>query len=439
MMIALQILTLILLLILAYAWLGYPLILALVTRSRLRRSSAEYTNERTLDSTAPTCRVAILVAAHNEELHIGPRLENLLRAGPRAFDIYVGLDGCTDRTGEIARDYASRHANIHVHEFTERRGKVAVLKDLVKLSEAGGCREPPRINGLLVFTDANTEFRPEALEKLLRHFGDPKVGGVCGRLVFTHNSETSPRLRSGQARLHQVTTSEGLYWRWETWLKERESALDSCLGANGAIFALHRDLFWREVPDNTVVDDFVIGMKVRERGFRMIYDPEAAAEEELPAVSSEWRRRVRIGAGDFQALQFCRTCLLPKYGRFAWMFWSHKVLRWFTPHAMLLVLVLAAWHWMGCRVSSVPPSRFALWRASECWMSGLIIAISLLGSACGVLGRVLSRFKLANSVFARPLLFADHFVTMQAAIFVGFLAFCRGNLSGHWTRTPRKP
>ena len=102
-------------------------------------------------------------------------------------------------------------------------------------------------------------------------------------------------------------------------------------------------LFWAEIPDNTIIDDFVIGMKVREQGYRMVYAPTAVAREELPeTLDDEWRRRIRIGAGDYQALVLCRKCLLPRYGKFAWMFWSHKVARWFTPHLLLLLTISSA-------------------------------------------------------------------------------------------------
>src|SRR6185503_6079299 len=110
-------------------------------------------------------------------------------------------------------------------------------------------------------------------------------------------------------------TDESVYWKFETWLKTRESELDSCLGANGAIYAIRARLFWASIPPNTIIDDFVIGMKVREQGYRMLYEPRAIALEELPPeVAHEWKRRVRIGAGDYQAIRLCRACLSPSFG-----------------------------------------------------------------------------------------------------------------------------
>lgn len=386
--------------VLLYAWLAYGLILAGLSRRVAGRAPR-------IPDRLPA--INVLLAAHNEAAHIRPRLENLLSLDHLAngMQLHIGLDGCTDRTADIAREFAAAHSGIDVHEFAERRGKVAVLKDLVAASPAD----------ILVFTDANTMFRPDAVSRLVAYFSDPGVGGVCGRLLLCDSSGPS--------------SPESAYWRWETALKERESALDSCLGANGAIYAIRRHLFWKGIPDNTLIDDFVIGMKVREQGYRMVYAPEAIADEQLPDPADEWRRRVRIGAGGYQALALCRRCLSPHYGRFAWMFWSHKVLRWLTPHLMILLLALALLR-QGYGGPAVDQHQIAE------LANHLIIAAAVLGLVSVPIARLLRRLGKANSVIARPLLLIDHFLGMQAALFVGFLRYCRGGLKGHWTRTPRQ-
>ncbi|MCX7591401.1 MAG: glycosyltransferase, partial [Kiritimatiellae bacterium] len=369
----------VMLLVLAYAWLGYPVLLCLVAVWRHRSNG----DRLPCPISAPVERVAVLLSAHNEERHIIARLENLLMAVAHTrrtvpflaacrFDIYVGCDGCTDGTAAAAREVAARHTGIHVFEFVERRGKVAVLKELVKLS-APSC--------FLVFTDANTVFREDALAVLLRPFADSRVGGVCGRLILRPVCTTGNGEDESVAQPDMAVPPEGFYWQWENRLKELESRVDSCLGANGAIYAIRRELFWHDIPENTVVDDFVIGMKVREQGWRMAYEPLAVAEEELPGMEHEWRRRVRIGAGDFQALSLCRRCLLPRYGLFAWAFWSHKVLRWFTPHLLLMSLLvsssslfLRAPPQFGCQI-----------------LEGAFVALLLGGGLCVLFDRVLGR------------------------------------------------
>jgi hypothetical protein len=221
-------------------------------------------------------------------------------------------------------------------------------------------------------------------------------------------------------------TDESSYWNLETRLKGAESALDSCLGANGAIYAIRAGLFPAHFPDNTIIDDFVIGMKVREQGQRLVYEPAAVATEELPAtVEAEWRRRVRIGAGAYQALALCWRCLLPRYGVFAWMFWSHKVLRWFTPH-----LLVAGGGLLSCLVvrllsqdAEAPPSSASQQLSNL--TTGFLLLLALV-SAVWLSKRGRKGLKLLG-----------YFLTMQAALFAGFLRFCKGNLRGTWQRTER--
>jgi cellulose synthase/poly-beta-1,6-N-acetylglucosamine synthase-like glycosyltransferase len=377
--------------LLAYTWLAYPVLISL-SGAAFRRDAAS----GTADSTPA---LGVLIAAHNEETHIEDRVRNLLASdypGDR-LAIYIGVDGSHDRTAEIVRSLAAADARIHARIFDEQRGKIGVLRDLV-----ADCREP-----LLVFTDANTEFEPNALRLLVRHFEDAGIGGVCGRLVLREHDGSD--------------TDEGLYWRWETRFKIMESRLDSCLGANGAIYAIRRELFWNDIPANTIVDDLVIGMKVREQGHRMIYDHDAVAHEEMPAsVSDEWGRRVRIGAGDFQALHLCRRSLSPRLGIFAWMFWSHKVLRWLTPHLLILLLLDALTYWIGWQYGT-PIARFHL-------VFGVpILILAMVGFFAR--GRRLPGFAIPTGCL--------YFFTMQLALLFGFARYCRGDLTGKWKRTSR--
>jgi cellulose synthase/poly-beta-1,6-N-acetylglucosamine synthase-like glycosyltransferase len=217
-------------------------------------------------------------------------------------------------------------------------------------------------------------------------------------------------------------SSEGFYWDWETRMKENESHLDSCLGANGGIYAIRPELFWPEVPDNTIIDDFVIGMKVREQGSRVVYDPDALAYEELPQVSHEWARRVRIGSGAYQSLCLCRRCMLTGYGWFSWCFWSHKVLRWFSPHILGTIVMLAVLQLCGIENTDAMP---VMGKATS---AGALAALLL------AFGGVATRNSSKSSILFR---LTAHFVTMQLALLVGFCRFCRGNLQGRWDRTPR--
>jgi cellulose synthase/poly-beta-1,6-N-acetylglucosamine synthase-like glycosyltransferase len=354
---------------------------------------------------------------------IRQRLENLeaLHYPADRIRIFVGVDGGEDRTAEITQAWAQTHPRGHVFVSEKNHGKTAMLKRLVDAGsgrrEAGSGREEedadsasasrlplaPCRSPLLVFTDANTMFGRDAVKWLVAPFVDPMIGGVCGRLIFQDDDGAETR--------------ENLYWRAETFLKTAESRLDSCLGANGAIYAIRRELFWADIPGNTIIDDFVIGMKVRERGFRMLYESRATAVEQTPArIADEWRRRVRIGAGAFQALTLCRACLSPRYGRFALFFWSHKVLRWVTPH---LLLLLAAATILGLLYGS----------GSGVFSAAVVLAAGAAFAGLAVLGRLMGPLSRLKAF--------DYFLSMQVALFMGFVRYCRGGMKGTWKRTER--
>jgi cellulose synthase/poly-beta-1,6-N-acetylglucosamine synthase-like glycosyltransferase len=363
--------------LIVYSYAVYPLLLALVPvrRRELVPEPAEWPS------------VSVLISVYNEEKHITQRLENLLALDyPHdKLEILIGSDGSTDRTDEMVRQF--NDPRVRLHEFQQRRGKPCVLNRLI-----------PQTRGeLLVFSDANALFAPDALKKLARHFGDSRVGGVCGRLLF--HGETS-------------ATDERPYWKLETYLKTRESAIDSCLGANGAIYAIRKSC-WPGIPDNTFVDDFVIGMRVREQGVRVVYDREAVATEELPqSVSHEMTRRIRIGAGDFQALFLCWRSLLPWRGFYSLAFWSHKVLRWLSPFFMMAALI--------SNIALLSRPFFAV-----------LLALQLAFYALAIVGGLWRGRKIVW--FSAP----HYFVTINLALLLGFFRFITGAQQAAWKRTAR--
>jgi cellulose synthase/poly-beta-1,6-N-acetylglucosamine synthase-like glycosyltransferase len=235
----------------------------------------------------------------------------------------------------------------------------------------------------------------------VRHFDNAKVGAVCGELRLVHPDGAS--------------ADEGAYWRYELVLKILESRLDSVLGANGAIYAMRRELF-PALTARLITEDFIIPMKVRSRGFRVLYDPEAVALETAPAgVEDEFRRRVRIGAGNWQALWYCRDLLLPWKGFVSLAFWSHKVLRWFAP--FMLAAGLAA---NACLLGT------PFWR--------VIFALQLAFYAAAAAGYVLRRMRLP----AGPLRIAHYFVAINLALALGLARGMLGRQRAAWERTSRE-
>lgn len=362
--------------LLAYSYVLYPMLLALISSFRKRTTPPEIAEWPT---------ISILISVYNEEKHIVARIQNLLALEypPDKIEILIGSDGSTDHTNDLIRQVAERRVSLHA--CATRSGKPSVLKRLVTLAHGD----------LLVFSDANTIFAPDALKTLARHFIIPDVGGVCGRLVLEGKG----------------ATQEGAYWRHETSLKKYESQIDSCLGANGGIYAIRRTL-WPNIPDNTFIDDFVIAMRVREQGMRVLYDSEAVATEDLPEkVGHEVTRRVRIGAGGFQALVLCWHSLLPWRGAYVWCFWSHKVLRWLGPFFMLGALMANY---------LLLPQPFYL----------LTMILQLLFYLLAAIGALLRR---KVTLFSAP----HYFLAINLALLLGFFRFITGTQKAAWQRTVR--
>jgi cellulose synthase/poly-beta-1,6-N-acetylglucosamine synthase-like glycosyltransferase len=365
-----------------YSTFGYPLLLLAVASLR-RPVPLPPLAEAALPN------VAVLVAAYNEERHLEERVRNLLALDYPSdrVRIYIGSDGSSDRSGEILRGVASDR--IRVAEFPRRRGKASVLNDLVALTG----------EEILVFTDANTSFRPDVLRQLVRHFAAPDVGCVCGELLLT-----------GSAGDNQ----DHVYWRYERMLKLHESSIGALLGANGGVYAMRRAAY-RAIPADTIVDDFWISMQVLESGQRCVYAREALAYEAIPErIADEFRRRVRIGTGNYQALRRFAGLLHPRHGPIAFSFLSHKLMRWLVPHAMVLALA----------------TNVLL--ATRPLYAGLL-AGQLLFYGCALAGWAWAR----GGVAPRPLRVPLFFVSMNLGLLVGWWEYLRGRASGIWVRTAR--
>src|SRR5213082_1465425 len=295
----------------------YPLLLILLDAVEQARSTWRYiggTERRRPAAQLGLPHVSVLVAAYNEASCIGQRIENLLAQDYPAdkIEIIVGSDASTDGTDAIVQHYAARSVKL---SRGERAGKAGVLARIIGLARGD----------VLILTDANSEFEKDAIRRLVQPLRDPVVGLVCGRL-----------------RLHSplgAPVAEGAYWKLESMLKLYESRRGCVMGANGGIYAVRKHLF-PPLPAGTVVDDFVAALRVLQNGYEVQYEPEAVAHEETaPGHADEYKRRVRIAAGCFRALSQYRNLMAPRHGFTAFALWSHKVFRWFVPHAMVVALL----------------------------------------------------------------------------------------------------
>lgn len=369
----------------AFAYLGYPVLIYLLSRAFGRHPVPPAVEAADL----PT--VSLLVAAYNEEVDIEARVRNALALEYPAgkLEVVIASDGSTDGTNEIVRRYADR--GVRLLAYPENRGKATVLN-----------RSVPRLTGeIVVLSDANTMMEPDAARRLAAWFADPAVGVVCGRLVLSDP-------QTGR-------NADGLYWKYETFLKKCESRLGALLGSNGAIYAVRKAIF-PFVQTGTLIDDFVIPLQARRAsGCRIVYDDRAVAYEETPpTLRAEFRRRVRIGAGGFQSIGMLWRLLSPANGWVALTFLCHKIIRWACPFFLIGALATNA------LLLGQPGFRE-------------VMAAQLGFYALAAAGHWLPR----RLGFLKPFRLPTMFVTMNLALFFGFIRWARGGNNGTWRRTDR--
>lgn len=290
-----------------YTYLLFPIILYFLVKLRAEQ------DEPDTDEKAMFPSVAVLCAVYNEEKVIKQKIENFINLKYDNIKFYIGSDGSSDSTNAILRKYDDND-KIITYEFP-RRGKVYVINDLMAIIK----------EEIVVFTDANSMFEPDAVGNLLRQFQDSNIGAVCGKL----NLISAGRI-----------TGEGFYWKYETAIKKMENAMDCVIGANGAIYAIRNKLL-RPLPVNTINDDFTNSMRVLEQGYGVKYAENAVAYEEAHQNDIvEFKRHVRDGAGHYRAIIHLYKVLNPLNFKVFFLYISHRVLRWFVPLFMLVMLII---------------------------------------------------------------------------------------------------
>ena len=371
--------------LIVYVYALYPLAIGICARLWGRSPTAPEPRDAELPS------MTLLIAAHNEQSVIGARLENALSLDyPRdKLEIVVVSDGSTDDTAAIVRSYAER--GVKLLDLRPNRGKAAAL------NAAWGAMT----SDVVLLSDANTWIDPAAPRRLARWFRSPAVDVVCGRLVLV-DAQTG-------------RNADGLYWRYETFLKRCEARLGALLGANGALYAVRRAAF-SPIPPDTIIDDFVIPLQIAlERQTAPLYDDEAVAREETPPeIRDEFRRRVRIGAGGFQSIRLLWPLIDPRRGWLAFSFVSHKLLRWLCPFFLLGELAANL-----CLCGR--PAYGAIFVAQ--WA---FLALALAGSRRRGAGPAIKLARLSAM-----------FSAMNLALLVGCFRWLAGRQGGAWTPTSR--
>lgn len=384
-----------------YTYAGYPLFLTFLARLHPKQ-----TFRPTNDSPNKALpKVTLLIAAYNEEEVIEEKLKNSLTLDypTDALQILVAADGSDDSTPAIVRTFAD--LGVQLNYSPPRRGKMAAINRAIPLAEGE----------IIVFSDANNLYAPDTLRELVAPFADPTVGAVSG----------AKHIIKGDGALGE---SEGLYWRYESFIKQQETKLGTCTGVAGEILALRRSL-WELPPSYIINDDFYMAMRLIKRGYRVVYAPLACSFERIsPTAQDEMTRRARIVAGRYQALSIAHK-LLPANPLVAWQIISHKFLRPLVPLAMIGALLTNILAVIG-EVKEAEGSWFQLASPFN-WLflllQALFYALAWLG------GKVESK-----GIIGKLLYLPTFLVNSNLAALMGLSRFIRGQQSTLWKRVPRQ-
>jgi cellulose synthase/poly-beta-1,6-N-acetylglucosamine synthase-like glycosyltransferase len=282
-----------------YIYIGYPVILWLVTRFY----------RRPVRKGGLTPGITLLISAFNEEEAIAEKIENTLALDypKELLEVFVISDSSTDATDSIVLSYADR--GIQLLRMPERGGKTAGLN--AALQRASG--------ELILFSDANIMYRPDVVRQFVANFADPEVGCVTGDSCYADQEITGAHVQ------------EKAYWNYERSIRTRESELGSTVGGDGAIFMIRKALF-TPLPHDTI-NDLVIPLQIVAQGYRAVFEPKAIGlEPSAGTFRKEFRRKQRIVNRSWLGTMRTATVLNPfRVGIFAWQVWSHKVLRWLIP------------------------------------------------------------------------------------------------------------
>ncbi len=300
--------------IVVYTYVGYGIVLYLLVFVKRLATKAKPLADIT-DDRLP--EVTLMVCAYNEEDIIAEKMDNTRRLdypSDRLHLVWV-TDGSNDNTNVLL----SAYPEVKVIYFPERRGKAAALKHGIKEIDTE----------IVMMTDANTMLNPEAVKEVARLMQDPKVGCVSGEKKVMARSDSD-----------EAAQGEGLYWKYESTLKRLDSELYSAMGAAGELCVIRRQLM-TDIPDDTLLDDFIISMEIVKKGYKIAYTSNAYAMEYGSAdLHEESKRKRRIAAGGLQSCWRLRSLMNPlRHPVVAFQFVSHRVLRWTITPVCLFALV----------------------------------------------------------------------------------------------------
>jgi cellulose synthase/poly-beta-1,6-N-acetylglucosamine synthase-like glycosyltransferase len=375
-----------------YSYIGYGFVLWvwLKVRKWLGRSGTQPV------STAFTPPVTLIVAAYNEEEFIRQKIQNTLELDypKEALHLIFITDGSTDKTPALVNQFPE----IQLLHSTARQGKVAAMHRAMSFVKTP----------YVIFSDANTLLNKESIRNMVKHYQNKSVGGVAG--------EKKVMQAAGEAA---AGAGEGLYWKYESFLKKLDWQFYTVVGAAGELFSIRTELY--EYPgDNILLDDFIISLRVCQKGYRVAYEANAfALETASSSMREEQKRKIRISAGGFQSMYLLRSLLnIFKYPTLSFQYISHRVLRW-TLCPLFLPLILI------CNVSLVAAGSSPVYT--------FLLAAQVLFYGLALAGWLLSLQNKKVSFLYAPY----YFVFINVSLYLGFIRFLKGKQTVLWEKAAR--
>lgn len=342
--------------------------------------------------------ITLFIAAYNEEAIVDAKMENCFQLNypPQKLKILWITDGSNDKTNEKL----GRYPEVSVHYIPQRKGKTAALNRGIQFVETP----------FVIYTDANTMLNKEAIHEIIKEFSDPRVGCVAGeKRIAVDNKDQA------------AAGGEGFYWTYESKLKEWDSRLYSAVGAAGELFAIQTSLF-EPLPEDTLLDDFILSMRIAQKGYKIAYCKSAYALEKGSAdIKNEEKRKVRIAAGGLQSIKRLGNLLIPNpfhLGLLRFQYISHRVLRWsITPIALFLLpflnIILV---WLNPQLIYI-----------------LLLAFQILFYLLAVCGALVQRKKIKIKILFIPY----YFLFMNANVLKAFFSFHKYKGKGTWEKAQR--
>ncbi|MFP4023737.1 MAG: glycosyltransferase family 2 protein [Thiohalospira sp.] len=384
----------ILLIVIIYAYLGYPILLILVNSLiHLLKSKSQPKSQSQLPE------VTMFIAAYNESDFVDQKVNNtfLLDYPKEKLNQVWVTDGSDDDTVKKLKKYVPK---ITIYHQPKRQGKTGAINRGMQFINTP----------IVIFSDANSMLNKEAVKNIVAEFSNPKIGCVAGEKRIETKDKNSA-----------INAGEGIYWKYESIIKTCESNINSAMGAAGELFAIRTNLF-QPIKKDTILDDFTISMQIAEKGYRIVYLPNAYAIEEASInIKEEFKRKIRIAYGGFQSL-FRQTSLLNffKHPVLTFQYLSHKVLRWLIIPFSLFALIII--------------NLVILFKTQTYSIYSIFFLMQLIFYSIALLGAILQNQKLKIRWIFAPY----YLVIMNFSVIMGFIRFLKKNQTVNWERAKRK-